>query len=808
MPTASAAPLRCHLLIGPPASGKTTLARTLARLLTSPGEPPALVLSTDAIRAEVFGDAAVQGPWIDIQQRLQQRLIEAVAAGIPVIIDATHARRPWRLALTQGLLLPEPVEWIGWWLYTPLPTCLEWNRLRERQVPEAVIQEMAAALADPHFGPSRAEGFAALCAVVPTHHDDLEPLLAAELAALDRRIRSARARETHWQLHGYSRLLDLERLLFLIRLLSRYPELDASDPITREQLEAILSPLPSGDLAERAAAFLGRLHGECFGDVGAVRGDLAWLEANGFCFGGDSLVPIRLAEIRLAEGNAEPAPPSAALGSESEALPTDNVASRDAASSSSRRDQPGASYRGGVHGGHPPMGDGPVFQRVMTLLRHLLHQPFDRDPTSTLTLHEQLIAATAAIPGGYLSGETATLRKDLEKLLTPYGFRAANDNVRHGYALGTAVLPAPRLREIQALVQQAAGRLADPSAQPLLAELEQRLAWAGLDDPVPPLRLYARHGVVDTALVRRESLAAPRGAEGIERAIAQRRRLLLKRFSSAGSHGGTTIGDGSGEWRVWPLQLIFHHVGWYLCVEEDVIGQEHGLIRCERLDRLALQGASTRSGSLRSGPSDGLRRSSERQHAALQRLERLLHHSGGIHFGDDIKAQLALASRSPCARAGVLQALRFSATPWAFAFLREGMGRYPREQVRFSKPLPGDSWWHHPDAPHVLEPNAPTDSHPYPLELDLPSWTIAADIDLRTWLYGFGEGIRVETPTALREELVSRCRAMLAAHGETVQAATAPRGAAASEADRPASWQRQEDESPLRAPFPNRLRRG
>ena len=186
----------------------------------------------------------------------------------------------------------------------------------------------------------------------------------------------------------------------------------------------------------------------------------------------------------------------------------------------------------------------------------------------------------------------------------------------------------------------------------------------------------------------------------------------------------------------------------------------------------------------------------------------MLHHSGGIHFGDDIKAQLALASSSPRIRAGVLQTLRFSATPWAFAFLREGMGRYPREQVRFSRPLPGDSWWHHPDAPHVLEPNAPTDSHPYPLELDLPSWTIAADIDLRTWLYGFGEGIRVETPTALREELVSRCRAMLAAHGEAGQAAKAPGGAAASEADRPASWQRQEDESPLRAPFPNRLRRG
>jgi hypothetical protein len=309
--------------------------------------------------------------------------------------------------------------------------------------------------------------------------------------------------------------------------------------------------------------------------------------------------------------------------------------------------------------------------------------------------------------------------------------------------------------------------------------------------------------VVDTALVRRESLAAPRGAEAIERAIAQRRRVQLKRFSSAGSYGGATIGAGSGEWRVWPLQLIFHHVGWYLCVEEDVVGQEHGLIRCERLDRLALQSTSRRD-----GPNDGLRRSPERQHAALQRLERLLHHSGGIHFGTDIKAQLALASSSPRARSGVLQTLRFSATPWAFAFLREGMGRYPREQVRFSRPLPGDSWWHHPDAPHVLEPNAPTDSHPYPLELDLPSWTLGADIDLRTWLYGFGEGIRVEAPAELRDELVSRCRAMLAAHGEAGRAAIAPGAAAAAEADRPASRQRQDEEPPPRAPFPNRLRRG
>jgi hypothetical protein len=186
----------------------------------------------------------------------------------------------------------------------------------------------------------------------------------------------------------------------------------------------------------------------------------------------------------------------------------------------------------------------------------------------------------------------------------------------------------------------------------------------------------------------------------------------------------------------------------------------------------------------------------------------LLHHSGGIYFGDDIKAQLALASRSAAVRAGVLQTLRFSATPWAFAFLREGMGRYPHEQVRFSRPLPGDAWWHHPDAPHVLEPNAATDSHPYPLELDLPTWTVAADIDLRTWLYGFGEGIRIEAPTALRTEVIERCRAMLVVHGGATPVGTTGGSVPAQTPEPPSPRQRDEDDQPVRAPFPNRLRRG
>jgi hypothetical protein len=44
--------LRCHLLMGWPISGKIIVVKALAPLLTAPGEPPAVLLSIDAIRIE------------------------------------------------------------------------------------------------------------------------------------------------------------------------------------------------------------------------------------------------------------------------------------------------------------------------------------------------------------------------------------------------------------------------------------------------------------------------------------------------------------------------------------------------------------------------------------------------------------------------------------------------------------------------------------------------------------------------------------------------------------------------------------
>ena len=51
----------------------------------------------------------------------------------------------------------------------------------------------------------------------------------------------------------------------------------------------------------------------------------------------------------------------------------------------------------------------------------------------------------------------------------------------------------------------------------------------------------------------------------------------------------------------------------------------------------------------------------------------------------------------------------------------------------------------------MLEPN-PGCSHPFPVEIDLPPWTVAADVDFRRWLFGFGAGVQILAPAELAEE--------------------------------------------------------
>ena len=125
-------PIRCHLLIGQPASGKSYLSKQLAEHLK------ATIISTDQIRFELYGDEKIQGNWNEIEEILFHKINQNLLKRKSIIIDATHAKSDWRTRWTMEKF-PVPVRWVGWWLDTSRTLSLKRNRTRTRVVPDHVI---------------------------------------------------------------------------------------------------------------------------------------------------------------------------------------------------------------------------------------------------------------------------------------------------------------------------------------------------------------------------------------------------------------------------------------------------------------------------------------------------------------------------------------------------------------------------------------------------------------------------------------------------------------------------------------------
>jgi len=81
--------------------------------------------------------------------------------------------------------------------------------------------------------------------------------------------------------------------------------------------------------------------------------------------------------------------------------------------------------------------------------------------------------------------------------------------------------------------------------------------------------------------------------------------------------------------------------------------------------------------------------------------------------------------------------------------------------------LPGEKSWE-PGPLDRLDPNPASDSHPYPVELFLPRWTVQEDWDLRNWLFRWGAAIRIESPPELREFHQQMARDVVAVYASTV----------------------------------------
>lgn len=112
-------------ITGPPASGKSVLAREVEARLRAMGEP-VTVLELDLIRRTVTPEPR----YTDAEREIVYRLLVFVArlltgAGVPVIIDATAHRRAWRELAREAIPVFAEVQ-----LVCPLPVLVERERTR------------------------------------------------------------------------------------------------------------------------------------------------------------------------------------------------------------------------------------------------------------------------------------------------------------------------------------------------------------------------------------------------------------------------------------------------------------------------------------------------------------------------------------------------------------------------------------------------------------------------------------------------------------------------------------------------------
>ncbi len=152
---------RLILLIGLPGSGKSSLASMLAAAY-----PGSQVISTDAIRAELFGSESVQGPWLLVLPQVEQQMRQAVEQSLMAIYDATNAVRCHRVEAITLARLTGFTKITGIWLDTPVLMCLERNQKRSRIVPDEVIWQMHSSLLD--APPSLKDGLDRLIRHSPT----------------------------------------------------------------------------------------------------------------------------------------------------------------------------------------------------------------------------------------------------------------------------------------------------------------------------------------------------------------------------------------------------------------------------------------------------------------------------------------------------------------------------------------------------------------------------------------------------------------------------------------------------------------
>ncbi len=134
------------ILVGLSGAGKSTIAK---QLLVNENTT---LMSSDDIRAELWGDAADQQSPDKVFQVMQKRTIDALLNGNDVVYDATNVNARRRVGFIKQLQYKVPnLDVECHIVVAPIDKCIEHQQLRDRVVPTYAIRRQAAGFQVPGY---------------------------------------------------------------------------------------------------------------------------------------------------------------------------------------------------------------------------------------------------------------------------------------------------------------------------------------------------------------------------------------------------------------------------------------------------------------------------------------------------------------------------------------------------------------------------------------------------------------------------------------------------------------------------------
>ena len=151
------------LLCGIPGAGKTYYAKKYIE-----ENPNTIHLSSDSIRADLYGDESIQGNPNEVFSIMQQRAICALNNGQSVVYDCTSITRKDRTGIIA--VCPKFAKIECYIVWAPIELCIERDVARERTVGKDVIDKMLKRFQAPYYD----EGIDEIKIILPDGFDDGE----------------------------------------------------------------------------------------------------------------------------------------------------------------------------------------------------------------------------------------------------------------------------------------------------------------------------------------------------------------------------------------------------------------------------------------------------------------------------------------------------------------------------------------------------------------------------------------------------------------------------------------------------------